>query len=77
MILQAYDFLELHRRYNCVANGRLRPMGQYCQWDRTGTAHRSGRAVWSDDKFADDIFGNENGQDRPGAVWLNADMSRL
>ena len=42
--------------------------------DRTGTAHRSGRAVWSDDKFADDIFGSENGQTAQGAVWLNADM---
>ena len=30
MCLQAYDFVELHRRYGCIAaDGRLGSMGQY------------------------------------------------
>ena len=30
MILQGYDFVELHRRYGCtLADGRLGPMGQH------------------------------------------------
>ncbi len=33
MILQAYDFVELNKRYGLrLHNGRLGPMGQYCQW---------------------------------------------
>ncbi len=30
MLLQAYDFLELYRRYGCIlADGRLGPVGQH------------------------------------------------
>jgi tyrosyl-tRNA synthetase len=36
MILQAYDFVELARRYDCrPADGRLRPVGQHRQWHRS------------------------------------------
>jgi tyrosyl-tRNA synthetase len=39
MILQAYDFLELNRRYGCrVADGRLGPVGQYRQRHRPDAA---------------------------------------
>ena len=43
-ILQAYDFVELARRFGCdAADGRLRPVGQHRRRRRAGAAGRRAR----------------------------------
>jgi hypothetical protein len=45
MILQAYDFLELNRRYGCrVADGRLGPVGQHRQRHRPDAPRADARS---------------------------------
>ncbi len=75
MILQAYDFLELNRRYGC----RLQ-MGGSDQWGNIVTGIDLGRRVDGAALFAlttpllTTASGAKMGKTASGAVWLNADM---
>ena len=75
MILQAYTFLELHRRYNCVLQ-----MGGSDQWGNIVNgielARRTDQArclVWTTNLLTTSS-GAKMGKTAQGAVWLNADM---
>jgi tyrosyl-tRNA synthetase len=75
MILQAYDFVELQRRYNC----RLQ-MGGSDQWGNIVNGVELGRRMESDELFGltqpliTTASGAKMGKTAQGAVWLNADM---
>ena len=75
MILQAYDFLELHRRYGC----RLQ-MGGSDQWGNIVNGIDLTRRVLDDEVFGltspllTTSDGRKMGKSVGGAVWLNADM---
>ena len=77
MILQAYDFLELNRRYGC----RLQ-MGGSDQWGNIVNGIELGRRVDQAQLFAltcpliTTASGAKMGKTAGGAVWLNADMTR-
>src|SRR5690606_23994151 len=74
MILQAYDFLELSRRLNCIAQ-----MGGSDQWGNIVNGVELGRRV--DDRtlygFTTPLIttssGAKMGKTAAGAVWLNAE----
>jgi tyrosyl-tRNA synthetase len=76
MILQAYDFLELNRRYGC----RLQ-MGGSDQWGNIVNGIELGRRVDGAGLFAltcpliTTSSGAKMGKTAGGAVWLNADMA--
>lgn len=76
MILQAYDFLELNRRYGC----RLQ-MGGSDQWGNIINGIELGRRVDGAQLFAltcpliTTASGAKMGKTAGGAVWLNADMT--
>jgi tyrosyl-tRNA synthetase len=76
MILQAYDFLELKRRYGC----RLQ-MGGSDQWGNIVNGIELGRRVDGAQLFAltcpllTTASGAKMGKTASGAVWLNADMA--
>jgi tyrosyl-tRNA synthetase len=74
MILQAYDFLELNRRYGCRVQ-----MGGSDQWGNIVNGVDLTRRVLDGDlrpdlAAADHVGRQEDGQTASGAVWLNADM---
>jgi tyrosyl-tRNA synthetase len=75
MILQAYDFLELSRRYGCVLQ-----MGGSDQWGNIINGMELGRRVDGTQLFAlttpllTTSSGAKMGKTAAGAVWLNADM---
>ncbi len=75
MLLQAYDYLELHRRHGC----RLQ-MGGSDQWGNIIMGVELGRRVAQADLFAlttpllTTSAGAKMGKTAAGAVWLNADM---
>jgi tyrosyl-tRNA synthetase len=75
MVLQAYDFVELHRRYNC----RLQ-MGGSDQWGNIVNGVDLGRRMDSAELFGltqpliTTASGAKMGKTAQGAVWLNADM---
>ncbi|MDJ1156715.1 tyrosine--tRNA ligase [Chelatococcus sp. SYSU_G07232] len=75
MILQAYDFLELSRRYGC----RLQ-MGGSDQWGNIVNGIELGRRIDGKQLFAltcpllTTSSGAKMGKSASGAVWLNADM---
>jgi tyrosyl-tRNA synthetase len=75
MILQAYDFVELYRRYGC----RLQ-MGGSDQWGNIVNGIDLGRRLESAELFAltspllTTSSGAKMGKTASGAVWLNADM---
>ncbi len=75
MILQAYDFLELSRRYGC----RLQ-MGGSDQWGNIINGMELGRRIDGAQLFAltcpllTTSSGAKMGKSASGAVWLNADM---
>ncbi|MFO7308665.1 MAG: tyrosine--tRNA ligase [Pseudomonadota bacterium] len=75
MILQAYDFLELSRRYGC----RLQ-MGGSDQWGNIVNGIELARRVDSTQVFAltcpllTTASGAKMGKSAAGAVWLNEDM---
>jgi tyrosyl-tRNA synthetase len=77
MILQAYDFLEIHRRYGCLLQ-----MGGSDQWGNIVNGVDLTRRVigWrglrADLAAADHKRRAEDGQKSSGAVWLNGDMLR-
>jgi tyrosyl-tRNA synthetase len=75
MVLQAYDFLELSRRYNCVAQ-----MGGSDQWGNIVNGVELGRRVDGTQLFGLTTplialaSGAKMGKSAQGAVWLNAEM---
>lgn len=75
MILQAYDFVELHRRYGC----RLQ-MGGSDQWGNIVSGIELGRRMDNAELFGvtspliTTSSGAKMGKTAKGAVWLNADM---
>ncbi|HSM42144.1 MAG TPA: tyrosine--tRNA ligase [Afifellaceae bacterium] len=75
MVLQAYDFVELHRRYGC----RLQ-IGGSDQWGNIVSGIDLGRRMDQAELFAltspllATSSGAKMGKTADGAVWLNADM---
>ncbi len=75
MILQAYDFLELSRRENCVLQ-----MGGSDQWGNIVNGMELGRRIDGKQLYAltspllTTSSGAKMGKTAAGAVWLNADM---
>jgi len=75
MVLQAYDFVELHRRAGC----RLQ-MGGSDQWGNIVTGIELGRRTEGVELFGlttpllTTASGAKMGKTAAGAVWLNADM---
>jgi tyrosyl-tRNA synthetase len=74
MILQAYDFVELHKRYGCVLQ-----MGGSDQWGNIISGIDLGRRMMNAQLFAltspliTSSSGAKMGKTAAGAVWLNAD----
>jgi tyrosyl-tRNA synthetase len=75
MILQAYDFLELNRRYGCVLQ-----MGGSDQWGNIVNGIDLTRRVLDHEIFGltspllTTSDGRKMGKSQSGAIWLNADM---
>jgi tyrosyl-tRNA synthetase len=75
MILQAYDFVELNRRYGCKLQ-----MGGSDQWGNIVNGVELGRRMDSVELFGltqpliTTSSGAKMGKTAAGAVWLNADM---
>jgi tyrosyl-tRNA synthetase len=75
MILQAYDFVELYRRYGCVLQ-----MGGSDQWGNIVSGIDLGRRMHNAQFFALTAplimtsSGAKMGKTASGAVWLNADQ---
>ena len=75
MILQAYDFVELYRRYGCVLQ-----MGGSDQWGNIINGIDLGRRLHNAQFFAltspliTTSSGAKMGKTAAGAVWLNADL---
>jgi tyrosyl-tRNA synthetase len=75
MILQAYDFVELHKRYGCVLQ-----MGGSDQWGNIISGIDLGRRLNNAQLFAltapliTTASGAKMGKTAAGAVWLNTDM---
>ncbi|KAA0921059.1 tyrosine--tRNA ligase [Aquicoccus porphyridii] len=75
MILQAYDFLELHRRYGCMLQ-----MGGSDQWGNIVNGIDLTRRVLEDEVYGltspllTTSDGRKMGKSQGGAVWLNGDM---
>jgi tyrosyl-tRNA synthetase len=78
MLLQAYDFLELARRYNCILQ-----MGGSDQWGNIVNGIELARRVEGRELFGlttqllTTSSGAKMGKSVKGAVWLNADMLSL
>jgi tyrosyl-tRNA synthetase len=77
MILQAYDFVELHQRHGCILQ-----MGGSDQWGNIVNGIDLGRRLLNAELFAlttpllTTASGAKMGKTETGAVWLNADMMR-
>jgi tyrosyl-tRNA synthetase len=75
MILQAYDFVELYRRYGCVLQ-----MGGSDQWGNIINGIDLGRRLHNAQFFAltspliTTSSGAKMGKTAAGAIWLNADL---
>ena len=75
MILQAYDFVELHKRHGCVLQ-----MGGSDQWGNIVNGIDLGRRLLNVQLFALTTLllttssGSKMGKTETGAVWLNAEM---
>ncbi|MGV8953127.1 MAG: tyrosine--tRNA ligase [Cypionkella sp.] len=75
MILQAYDFLELNRRYGCIVQ-----MGGSDQWGNIVNGVDLTRRVIDHEVYGltspllTTSDGKKMGKSQSGAVWLNADM---
>jgi tyrosyl-tRNA synthetase len=76
MILQAYDFVELHKRHGCILQ-----MGGSDQWGNIVNGIDLGRRLNNAELFAlttpllTTSSGAKMGKTETGAVWLNADMT--
>lgn len=74
MILQAYDYLELHRRHDCVLQ-----MGGSDQWGNIVNGVELGRRVDNAELYGfttpliTTASGQKMGKTAQGAVWLNGD----
>jgi tyrosyl-tRNA synthetase len=75
MILQAYDFVELNRRYGCILQ-----MGGSDQWGNIVNGIDLGRRMGTPQLYAltcpliTTSSGAKMGKTAAGAVWLNADL---
>ncbi|WP_298433404.1 tyrosine--tRNA ligase [uncultured Jannaschia sp.] len=75
MILQAYDFLELHRRHGCLLQ-----MGGSDQWGNIVNGIDLTRRILDDQVFGlttpllTTSDGKKMGKSQSGAIWLNADL---
>jgi tyrosyl-tRNA synthetase len=75
MVLQAYDFVELSRRYGCILQ-----MGGSDQWGNIVNGIELGRRLGTPQLYAltcpllTTASGAKMGKTAAGAVWLNADM---
>jgi tyrosyl-tRNA synthetase len=75
MILQAYDFVELHKRHGCILQ-----MGGSDQWGNIINGIDLGRRMMNAQLFAitapliTTSSGAKMGKTAAGAVWLNADL---
>ncbi|MEP0564441.1 MAG: tyrosine--tRNA ligase, partial [Paracoccaceae bacterium] len=75
MLLQAYDYLELHRRYGCILQ-----MGGSDQWGNIVSGADLIRRVDQGDAYGlttplvTRADGKKMGKSADGAVWLNDDM---
>ncbi len=75
MILQAYDFMELHRRYGCILQ-----MGGSDQWGNIVNGIDLTRRVIEGEVFGltspllTTSDGKKMGKSQSGAVWLNPEM---
>lgn len=75
MLMQAYDFLELHRRHNCILQ-----MGGSDQWGNIVNGVELVRrkdgaeALGLTTPLLTTSSGKKMGKTESGAVWLNADM---
>jgi tyrosyl-tRNA synthetase len=75
MILQAYDFVELHKRHGCILQ-----MGGSDQWGNIVNGIELGRRLLDAELFAlttpllTTSSGAKMGKTESGAVWLDADM---
>jgi tyrosyl-tRNA synthetase len=75
MVLQAYDFVELNKRYGCTLQ-----MGGSDQWGNIVSGIDLGRRINGTQMFAltapliTTSSGAKMGKTAAGAVWLNADM---
>ena len=75
MILQAYDFMELHRRYGCVLQ-----MGGSDQWGNIVNGIDLTRRVIDGEVYGltspllTTSDGKKMGKSQGGAIWLNGDM---
>jgi len=75
MILQAYDFVELHKRHGCILQ-----MGGSDQWGNIVNGIDLGRRLLNVQLFAlttpllTTSSGSKMGKTETGAVWLNAEM---
>jgi tyrosyl-tRNA synthetase len=75
MVLQAYDFVELHKRYKCILQ-----MGGSDQWGNIVNGIDLGRRMMNAQLFAltspliTTSSGAKMGKTAAGAVWLNADL---
>ena len=75
MVLQAYDFVELYKRYNCVLQ-----MGGSDQWGNIVNGIDLGRRMVNAQLFAltapliTTSSGAKMGKTAAGAMWLNADL---
>ena len=77
MILQAYDFLELNQRYNCIIQ-----MGGSDQWGNIVNGVELNRRISAERKEASELFGltsplittsdgKKMGKTEKGAIWLD------
>jgi tyrosyl-tRNA synthetase len=75
MVLQAYDFVELNKRYTCILQ-----MGGSDQWGNIINGIELGRRMQNAQLFAltapliTTSSGAKMGKTAAGAVWLNADL---
>jgi tyrosyl-tRNA synthetase len=75
MILQAYDFVELYKRYDCILQ-----MGGSDQWGNIVSGIELGRRLLNAELFAlttpllTTSSGAKMGKTETGAVWLNPEM---
>ncbi|MDF1728671.1 MAG: tyrosine--tRNA ligase [Sulfitobacter sp.] len=75
MILQAYDFMELHRRYGCLLQ-----MGGSDQWGNIVNGIDLTRRVINEEVYGltspllTTSDGKKMGKSQSGAIWLNGDM---
>ena len=75
MILQAYDFLELHNRYGCILQmGGSDQMGNIINGMELTRRVANDRVFGLTSPLLTTSDGKKMGKSQNGAVWLNADM---